>query len=87
MLHQERIDGILAERQNDYGDAREAFTAIGRVWGALLKIEDIQAHEVALMLDALKSVRLMHSPDHRDSIDDKFGYLTHYREIVNNDPR
>ena len=32
---------LLDSRQEDYGDPKDNFTAIGRMWGALLKIEDI----------------------------------------------
>ena len=77
-----KIDDILEERQETYGDAQEAFTAIGRIWGALLKIDDIPAHEIALLMDSLKSVRLFNTPDHQDSYDDKIGYLRHYKEII-----
>jgi len=80
----DKIDEILEERLEQYGDAYTEFTTIGRIWGALLKIEDIPAHEVALLMDALKTVRLFHNPAHEDSYDDKFGYLRHYKEIVNN---
>ena len=78
----DKLEKILEERQDHYGDAEQAFTAIGRIWGALLKIDDIQAHEVALHMDALKSVRLFNNPGHEDSFNDKYGYLHHYKEIV-----
>jgi len=77
-----RVDEILEERQEQYGDALPAFTAIGRIWGALLGIEDIKAHEVALMMDALKTVRLFNDPTFIDSWDDKDGYLRLARGIV-----
>lgn len=83
----DRVTEILEERQEQYGDAHTEFTAIGRIWGALLKIEDIQPHEVALMMDALKSVRLMHNPNHEDSYNDKHGYMRHYRTIVERESR
>ena len=83
----DKIDEILEERLEQYGDAGTEFTAIGRVWGALLKIDDIPAHEVCLLMDALKSVRLFNNPDHTDSYDDKLGYLRHYEEIVNSGSR
>lgn len=85
MREEKRIDEILEQRQEIYGDAGTAFTKIGRIWGALLDCDDIPNYKVALMLDALKSVRLVHSPAHRDSLDDKLGYLRHYREIIENE--
>lgn len=80
----DKVDEILEERLEQYGDAHTEFTTIGKIWGALLKIEDIPAYEVALLMDALKTVRLFHNPAHEDSYNDKFGYLRHYKEIVNN---
>jgi hypothetical protein len=77
-----KIDTILAARESEYGDARENFEKIGKVWAALLEIEDIPAYQVALMMDALKTVRLFRNPDHEDSWLDKEGYTKHGREIA-----
>jgi hypothetical protein len=77
-----KIDTILAARESEYGDARENFEKIGKVWAALLEIEDIPAYQVALMMDALKTVRLFRNPDHEDSWLDKEGYTKHGREIT-----
>ena len=77
-----QIDAILAARESEYGDARENFEKIGKVWAALLEIEDIPAYQVALMMDALKTVRLFRNPDHEDSWLDKEGYTKHGREIT-----
>lgn len=76
------IDGILGERQEQYGDAEANFLAIGRIWGALLRIDDIPPHEVGLMMDALKTVRIFQNPVHKDSYDDKEGYIRLIREFV-----
>jgi hypothetical protein len=81
----QRIDVILEERQENYGDAEEAFIAIGRIWGALLKIDDIPGYQVGLLMDALKTVRLFNNPVHTDSWDDKIGYTRHARAIVDNE--
>jgi hypothetical protein len=80
----DKVDEILEERLEQYGDAHTEFTTIGRIWGALLKIEDIPPYKIALLMDALKTVRLFHNPAHEDSYNDKFGYLRHYKEIVKN---
>ena len=74
---------ILAERQEIHGDAITNFTMIGRMWGALLQIEDIPPHVVALMYDAGKSVRCMANPLHDDNWLDKQGYTKHGMEIAN----
>lgn len=83
----DKIDQILEERQEQYGDAGEALAMVGRIWGALLRIDDIPAHDVCLLMDALKSVRLINNPSHKDSYDDKLGYLRHYEEILNRGTR
>jgi len=72
---------LLDQRQEDYGDAKDNFTAIGRMWGALLKIEDIPDWQVALMMDAFKSVRCFANPLKDDSWDDKSGYIHHARDL------
>ena len=79
-----KIDNILEERQTIYGDARKNFTLAGRLWGAMLNIDDIPAWQVALMLDVYKSVRCLANPNHDDSWQDKLGYTIHGREIAMN---
>jgi hypothetical protein len=76
------VNDVLLNRQNDYGDALPNFRKIGRIWGALLGIEDIPPFKVALMMDGLKSVRISDSPDHVDSWVDKLGYTIHGRAIA-----
>ena len=34
----QRVKDILADRQQIHGDAETNFAAIGRIWGAILKI-------------------------------------------------
>lgn len=77
-----QIDHILATREAQYGDALENFEKIGRVWAALLDIDDIPAYQVALMMDALKTVRLFRNANHEDSWLDKEGYTRHGRDIA-----
>lgn len=82
-MSRSRVDEILAERLGEYGDAQIEFTAIGRVWAGFLKLEDdIPAYQVALMMDALKSVRLFYNPYKADSWLDKEGYTRHGKEIM-----
>lgn len=78
-----RVEEILAERLGEYGDAEIEFTAIGRVWAGYLKLEDdIPAYQVALMMDALKSVRLFYNPYKEDSWLDKEGYTKHGKKMM-----
>lgn len=77
-----KIETILATRQDEYGDAIDNFEKIGKIWGALLDRDEIPAYQVALMMDALKTVRLFRSPEHEDSWLDKQGYTQHGYEIA-----
>ena len=78
-----KVDEILEQRQEVHGDALTNFIAIGRMWGALLQIEDIPPHVIALMYDAGKSVRCIANPSHEDNWLDKAGYTQHGMEIAN----
>ena len=79
----ERVKDILADRQQIHGDAKTNFAAIGRMWGAILKIEDISPTVVALMYDAGKTIRCVSNPLHEDNWLDKIGYTQHGMEISN----
>jgi hypothetical protein len=77
------LEEILNQRQEEYGDALQNFERIGKIWGALLDREPIQAYQVALMMDSLKTVRAFNNPEHQDSWIDKLGYIKHAVEILN----
>ena len=77
-----KINKVLSDRQNDYGDALENFETIGKIWGALLGIDPVKPWQVALMMDALKTVRLFKNPTHEDSWVDKECYIYHAHDIV-----
>ena len=76
------LDTILPERQLEYGDAKDSFTRVGRGWGAILNIPDIDPVQVSLMMDFLKTIRVSKNPQHEDSWEDKFGYTKHGLEIA-----
>jgi hypothetical protein len=76
------VKAVLSERQNLYGDALENFEIIGKVWGALLQRDQIPPYQVALMMDALKTVRLFRNGKHLDSWLDKQGYTQHGKDIA-----
>lgn len=78
----QELEEVLLDREYEYGSARYNFTAIGRMWGALLGVSDIPPHLVALMFDAAKSVRCMANPGKEDSWIDKQGYTHHGKMIV-----
>jgi hypothetical protein len=77
-----KVDKVLEQREEDYGDALENFETIGKVWGALLGINPIAPYQVALMMDSLKTVRLFKNANHEDSWLDKQGYIFHAMDIV-----
>jgi hypothetical protein len=77
-----KLNKVLNERQEEYGDAIINFTKIGVIWGALLDTGDIEPYQVALMMDALKTVRCFDNPFHKDSWLDKQGYTQHGLEIA-----
>ena len=78
-----KVKKVLDDRQNEYGDALENFEKIGRIWAALLDLDEpIKPWQVALMMDSLKTVRLFKNPQHEDSWVDKEGYINHAHDIV-----
>jgi hypothetical protein len=77
------VEAILADRQIQYGTPKENWTRIGRIWGAILNIPDIDAVTVGLMMESgLKTIRVANDPTHEDSWIDKEGYFTHTRDIA-----
>lgn len=78
------IDDILAEasclisgdRQETYGDISESWERIGRVWAAILDLEnDIPAHLVGSMLSAMKICRIANDAEHADNYIDAAAYI------------
>lgn len=76
------LDRVLDERQKQYGNPYPNFARIGRMWGAILNRDAIPAHEVALMMGALKTIRIANDPGHEDSWIDLLGYIQHGQEIA-----
>lgn len=65
---------ILGARQTQYGSPKQNFTAIGRIWGALINIPDIAPETVAIMMAGLKLAR--QSNLHKtDNLVDCVGYV------------
>ncbi len=77
------VEEILKDRQEEYGDAKDSFIRIGRGWGAILGIPDIDGVNVALMMDFLKTIRLAKNHTSTDSWLDKRGYSEHGEGIAN----
>ena len=68
------IDSLVEERQSQYGHPHSNFTDIGRIWGAILGIKDIDPETIALMMVGLKISRekYMHLDD---NVKDGIGYF------------
>ena len=70
---------INGERAKDYGDAFDSHERIAEGWNIIMR-EALNTHgyltaeHVALMMDWLKTCRLLLSLDHADSWVDKCGY-------------
>jgi len=72
-------DLTSTERDAEYGSWYRNACDVGVVWGIILRSKDYKMpppspEQVALMMDAVKTVRLAHNPDHEDSWVDKCGY-------------
>jgi hypothetical protein len=70
----EAADLISTDRAAEYGDALDTHYRIGVIWGAILGCGAIAPHDVALCMDAVKTVRAAKNPKHHDSWVDKAGY-------------
>ncbi len=62
-------------RAADYGDAVKNHQRIADLWTVILG-HKVEAYQVALCMDAVKTARLIHTPEHYDSWLDKIGYCT-----------
>ena len=70
---------VNGPRAKDYGDAKDNFDRIATGWNvivtdALNTHGKITAKHVALMMDWVKTCRLLETIDHKDSWIDKCGY-------------
>jgi hypothetical protein len=70
---------INGQRAKDYGDAYDNFTRIADGWNLIVKEAQctngyITPQHVALMLDWMKTARLLHNLDSADGWVDKVGY-------------
>lgn len=67
---------INGDRAKDYGDAKDNFDRIAAGWNIIIENADgpITAKHVALMMDWVKTARLLETINHDDSWIDKIGY-------------
>jgi len=67
---------INGPRSKDYGDAFHNFSRIAQGWNIIIANTEgpLTAKHVALMMDWVKTARLLETIDHADSWVDKVGY-------------
>ncbi len=77
-LMQEALAIIQGDRQQAYGPPDENFRRIGLLWTAYLQANGIDANLTPIMVchlhDLAKLSRLIQTPDHEDTLRDRFGY-------------
>ena len=64
---------VTGPRRQRYSDPLELHDMIGRMWAAILRVDEIKAEEVALCMAAVKIAREVQRP-HRDNLVDMAGY-------------
>lgn len=79
---------VTGKRTQDYGTPENNFQVIADFWAAYLNNKfkcclPIEPIDVALMMDLLKTARLISSPNHADSWIDKAGYSACGAEVSN----
>lgn len=74
---------VMGDRNEDYGDPKEEFERVARLWSAITD-SIIEAHHVPLCMIALKISREVHKHK-RDNLVDICGYARTLELMENND--
>lgn len=72
---------VCGDRDQEYGAPEDSFADIATGWSVILGVP-VEAHQVALCMDWLKTVRLIRTPEHYDSVVDKAGYAACYASCI-----
>ncbi len=70
----------VTAREQHYGGPEQNFTIAAQLWTIILG-RKVEAHQVALCMDAVKTARLINDPAHMDSWVDKAGYSSCGAEV------
>lgn len=73
---------IIGERGRDYGDVEDNFSAIATIFNATASAQSVDAHDVAMLMVALKLARTKESPKKRDNYLDAINYLAFACELI-----
>jgi hypothetical protein len=80
---------VIEQRQAAYGPPDKNFSNIAAAWNWWIKARygeiitvNLDATDVAMMSDLIKSARLAETPDHEDSWVDKAGYAACGRQVT-----
>lgn len=65
---------VLGDRQDDYGHPADDFARTGRIWAAILGVDQITPEQVALCMVGVKLSREVNLPK-RDNRVDAIGYM------------
>ena len=70
---------VCGQREKDYGSPEDSFHSISLFWSIYLRekyslMVSLDSTDVALMMDLMKTARLIKTPKHMDSWVDKAGY-------------
>lgn len=76
---------VYGARQASYGHPATDFERTGRIWGAILGIDDVPPHLVALCMAGLKISREVNAPK-RDNMVDLIGYAICEARITGHEP-
>ena len=79
---------VTGRRQMDYGEADASFQRIADGWNIIVRSTDgdLTPAHVAIMMDWMKSARLLQSMDHADSWVDKAGYSALGAQLAMREP-
>lgn len=72
---------IVGDRHEQHGEAHQNFARIAGMWSLILNA-DVEPHQVALCMAALKISRATSNPNNDDSFVDGCGYLALAGELV-----
>lgn len=84
MSNDEKIEELIDERMQVYGDPVETFPRVAEIWSGILG-HQVTATDVTLCMMGYKMLRTQLMPDYSDNSDDIVGYYEIFRRIVGDD--